>query len=372
MQVRVTKETGAVMYLGEQIINPTPERLTLSAQLGCSHVVIDTRPNDALKGPDGSWEADKITAHRRWVEEFGLKLDVLALDVGSFLLDSLYKPECARETAHRLRADIGAAAAGGVTTLKYNLQMVGITRTGFTQGRGGIRCSTFRASDYSPGNDADFSYWGVGHPGGGRKGADIGVNAAGTKEAVGQVLGNQIGAVTQAQGWRAIESFLEAVLPTAEKEGVRLAGHPHDPAYPPGGLNGIEHVVASLEGMQRFIALAPGSSSHGFNFCQGTIAEMSNDPNRIVLDAIREFGPTGKIFMVHFRNIRGGYLDFHETLPDDGTVDMAACIRAYREAGYNGILCPDHVPVSEFDPARERFFAFALGYTKGLIDATVA
>ena len=44
-------------------------------------------------------------------------------------------------------------------------------------------------------------------------------------------------------------------------------------------------------------------------------------------------------------------------------------LRAYRAIGYRGILCPDHVPASDLDPARERFFAFALGYTKGLLQA---
>jgi mannonate dehydratase len=121
--------------------------------------------------------------------------------------------------------------------------------------------------------------------------------------------------------------------------------------------------------MKRFLDIAPESPSHGLNFCQGTIAEMSSDPNQIVQDAIREFGQRKRIFMVHFRNINGGYCDFHECFPDEGSVDMAEAIRAYREVGYDGILCPDHVPVSDLDPARERFFAFALGYTKGLLHA---
>jgi D-mannonate dehydratase len=60
----------------------------------------------------------------------------------------------------------------------------------------------------------------------------------------------------------------------------------------------------------------------------------------------------------------------HECFPDEGSVDMAACIRAYRDVGYRCMLCPDHVPLSDLGPARERFFAFALGYTKGLIQAT--
>ena len=83
---------------------------------------------------------------------------------------------------------------------------------------------------------------------------------------------------------------------------------------------------------------------------------------------IRTFGPQRRIFMVHFRNIQGGYLDFREAMPDEGSVDMPACIRAYREVGYDGILCPDHVPFSDVDPNRERFFSFCLGYTKALLE----
>ena len=37
---------------------------------------------------------------------------------------------------------------------------------------------------------------------------------------------------------------------------------------------------------------------------------------------IRWFGSRGKIFNVHFRNIKGGFLNFQETFPDDGDVDM--------------------------------------------------
>jgi sugar phosphate isomerase/epimerase len=198
------------------------------------------------------------------------------------------------------------------------------------------------------------------------------VHALATKEAVGQVLSAKSGGVTEQQGWDALTHFVEQVIPTAEKAGVKLAAHPHDPAYPPGGLNGVEHVVGSIEGICQFLDLAPESVAHGLNFCQGTVAEMSEDPSDYVVKAIREFGGRKRICMVHFRNIKGGYLDFSECFADEGSVDMAASIRAYREVGYDGIPFPDHVPVSDLDPARERFFGFALGYTRGLLQAIPA
>ncbi len=355
------------MYIGEQLIDPTEDRLRLSAQLGVSHVVIDSRPNRQITGEDGSWKADRVAAQRRWIAGFGHELEVLALDVGSILVDSLRHREKAEARAEELRANIRAAGEGGVGTVKFNLQMIGITRTGLSDGRGGVQCSTFRYADYTPASDAEYSYWGVGYP------ASTGKDAPRLEKATatsGQLRPDQAGAIDAEAAWSAIGWLVEQLLPTAEKAGVRLAIHPHDPAFPKGGLGGVEHVVGSIEGMRRLIALAPESPSLGFNFCQGTIAEMSDSPSDYVLRAIAEFGPAGKIFMVHFRNIRGGYLDFMETLPDDGDVDMAACIRAYRAAGYKGILCPDHVPLSPLDPGRERFFSFALGFTRALLMAS--
>lgn len=347
------------MEIGEQLVNPTAERLRLSRQLGVRRVVVDNRPNTHLQGPDGVWDADKVADFRRWVESFGLSLECTALDVGSFLTDTIYAPERARERARRLEGDIAAAARAGLTMLKYNLQMVGITRTDHRPGRGGVRESAFRVEDYAPERDARHSYWGAGAP----------TTRPGAEAAAGQRLAGEVGTVSVDQAWAAIAALVEVVVPAAERCGIRLAVHPQDPAYPADGLNGVHHVVGSLEGMERLLDLAPASPVHGLNFCQGTIAEMSRDPNAYVLEAIRRIGARERIFMVHFRNIKGGYLDFSECFPDEGAVDMAACIRAYRELGYMGVLCPDHVPASELDPEKERFFAFALGYTRGLLQA---
>ena len=82
---------------------------------------------------------------------------------------------------------------------------------------------------------------------------------------------------------------------------------------------------------------------------------------------IRYFGARRKIFNVHFRNIRGGFLNFQETFPDDGDVDMVRGIRVYKEVGYDGMLMPDHVPHIADDEAGRQAFAFAFGYIRALI-----
>jgi mannonate dehydratase len=65
--------------------------------------------------------------------------------------------------------------------------------------------------------------------------------------------------------------------------------------------------------------------------------------------AIRRFGGPGKLFFVHLRDVRGVPDKFVETFHDDGQTDMAACIRAHRDVGFDGPAWPDHVPTMAGD-----------------------
>ena len=89
------------------------------------------------------------------------------------------------------------------------------------------------------------------------------------------------------------------------------------------------------------------SPYHGLNFCQGTVAEMLDDPAREIFAVIHWFGERAKIFNVHFRNIKGKKLDFMEAFPDEGDMDMPKALAAYRDVGYPYMLMPDHVPPIE-------------------------
>jgi len=352
------------MYISEQLLNPDERRLRLSAQYGVRNVVLDNRGTELVSSVGGVtvWDAARLRDYRKWIESFDMKLDVFALDVGSILLDSLVDIEGAKKQREVLAQNIQKAADAGITCLKYNVQMVGITRTGLKPGRGGAQNSGFVYAEYSAKEDQKNSYWGVGYPSNQEEGGAVSAALCGQK------LARDVPPVSEKAGWDAIEFLVEGLVPAAEKAGVRLACHPHDPAYPVGGLNGIEHVVGSADGLRKFLALS-SSQYHGLNFCQGTVAEMFREPGKHMIQTIEEFAATGRIFMVHFRNIRGGYLDFQEVFPDEGDVDMFEAVRAYQRGGYAGPLCPDHVPVSELDDGRERFMAFALGYTRGLLQA---
>ena len=85
-------------------------------------------------------------------------------------------------------------------------------------------------------------------------------------------------------------------------------------------------MLGTVEGLKRFVSMHE-SPYHGLNFCQGTVAEMLDDPGSEIDDVIRWFGTRGKLFNVHFRNIKGRKLDFMEAFPDEGDMDMARSLR---------------------------------------------
>src|SRR5262249_15117926 len=122
--------------------------------------------------------------------------------------------------------------------------------------------------------------------------------------------------------WERITYFLERVVPVAEEYKVKLACHPQDPGMPRGrAFRRIETVLGSVDGLKKFGSIQ-ASADHGLDCCQRTVSEMLQGPGKELFDVIPYFGSRRKIFNVHSRTIRGGFVNFQETLIDDGDVDM--------------------------------------------------
>jgi mannonate dehydratase len=180
----------------------------------------------------------------------------------------------------------------------------------------------------------------------------------------------EAGEVSEEQLWDNLKYFLEKVIPVAEKAGVQLAMHPDDPPLSP--IRGLGRIMRSVENYQRLVDLVP-SEVNGICLCQGNFTLMTDDlPN-----VIRDFGKQDKIFFVHFRDVRGNPKKFEETFHDEGKTDMNACMQAYRDIGFDGVLRPDHVPTMEGDSNDNPAYSalgrlFAIGYIKGLRESIYA
>ena len=177
----------------------------------------------------------------------------------------------------------------------------------------------------------------------------------------------QVGEVPESRLWETLHEFLERVTPVAEQYGVKMAMHPDDPPLSP--LRGIGRIMRSLENYQTLLDMV-ASPMNGITFCQGNFGLMTEDQPT----AIRHFGFQNKIFFVHFRDVRGHVENYIETFHDDGPTDMYACLQAYKEIGFNGVLRPDHVPTLSGEENDHPGYSslcrlYAVGYIRGLREA---
>lgn len=315
------------------------EVLAILAALGVNNIC-SRLPSAKL---DDNWSVDGLSRLRERVESFGIALDMVPLPMSSNPIARAENPAILLASPDRDREIDGICqmirntSRAGIPSVKYNLTLLGVVRTESTRGRGGARYSTFVYDDAK--QDPPLTEAGV-------VGAD--------------------------EYWERITYFVKRVVPVAEEYKVKLACHPQDPGMPRGkGFRGVETVLGSVDGLKRFVDIMP-SPYHGLNFCQGTISEMLTRPGQEIFDVIRYFGSRKKIFNVHFRNIRGGFLRFQETFIDDGDVDMLKALRVYKEVGYDGMLMPDHVPSIAGDARGAQAFAFTFGYIKALLSAVAA
>jgi len=175
------------------------------------------------------------------------------------------------------------------------------------------------------------------------------------------------GEVSEETIWSNIQYFLEAIIPVAERAGVRMALHPDDPPISP--LRGIGRILTSAANLRRVLSLVPSPAS-GITFCQASFKAMGEDIEALA----REWCGQKKLFFVHFRDIEGNREHFRESFHDNGPTDMPGMLRTYNECGFTGPIRPDHAPTMAGETNDDPGYAMtgkvlAVGYMKGIMDS---
>ncbi len=330
----VATSKSIAMHVGCQNGPTTATMLDFFKRHGVDHIC--GHPPDP--GATGRWSVDDLKRTKDLCQQHGVSLDMVALPLlssshidrerrGAIMLSAAGRDQDIED----IQRMIEACAAAEIPAIKYNLSLLGVLRTDPTPGRGGSQYSTWKLADAKNGDKL-----------------------------------TRAGLVSADDAWERITYFLDRVIPVCNQYKIRAACHPHDPGTPPEGFQGVTNVLGTVEGLKRFVTIQE-SPHHGLNFCVGTVAEILPDPGREICEIVRYFGERGKIFNIHFRNIRGHRDDFRETYPDDGDLDMLAVARTLAEVGYPYMLMPDHMPTHADDPSGSQAFAFGYGYIKGLL-----
>ncbi len=274
---------------------------------------------------EAPWKEEQLRRLKERVEGFGLKVGNLMLH--DFRDAILGRPGADRDI-EKVCESIRVAGKVGIPIVEYNWYALRAMGGYYKEpGRGG---SLLAAHDYDRSRELPVL-------------PDIGEHSA-------------------AQLWERYERFLKAVVPVAERAGVRLAVHPNDP--PPPRYRGTEQILGSVDGLRRVCEIVK-SPANGITFDTGVTREMGFN----VIENIRWFGGRDQINHVHFRNVvmRVPREKYTETFIDAGDNDMLACLRALHSTGYPRLLHPDHVPQLPDDPLSRGGWGYAVGQIKAMM-----
>jgi len=98
-----------------------------------------------------------------------------------------------------------------------------------------------------------------------------------------------------------------------------------------------------------------------------------------VNEVIDLLAPLGRIFYVHFRDVRGTVPSFAECFLGEGNIRPARVLKRLHDRGFDGFIIDDHVPamIGDVDTWGDtssaaycsRGRAHAIGYLQGAIEA---
>ncbi len=336
-----------------EFVPPTPHPLwRLCPQMGITDVIVKVNPD--LTGLPDPWRFETLSFLVSRLAEAGLRVAGLEGDPFDMSPIKEYGAHGGAEEDARREEAIGhylelleSMGRLGIPLLCYNFMVgKGWARTGVRDGRGGAKATCFSLHDA-------------------------------------EERGNGRLLLDADRVWANYAHFLKAVMPMAEKRGVRMGLHPDDPCLP--SLGGYARIFGSVEAYDRAYALAP-SPSNAVTFCQANFKLMAPAPE-VEMDgatewlsgAARHFGK--RIAFIHVRDVAGDRTDFTELFHDQGTTDQFALMRAYRAIGLDVPVRGDHVPemygdrliAANCQPGYSTLGRlFANGYLKALLRGTDA
>lgn len=165
--------------------------------------------------------------------------------------------------------------------------------------------------------------------------------------------------------------FLEGIIPTCEKYGVKMAVHPDDPAWPVFGIPRIAHTKEQLKAILELV----DSPANCLCLCTGS---LGSEPNNDLPAIIRQLGKGNRIACAHVRNIKFlGDKEFYESahLTSSGSLDMFEIMKAFYDIGFDGYIRPDHGRMIWGETGRAGYGlydrALGLTYINGLWESIV-
>ena len=288
-------------------LNADVKQMRRLKQIGVNHVSTGGWTNqEALSNPK-PWKINELQGYMNKFKENGLTLINLMHPVG---INIVLGREGRDAEIEIFKESLRVASVCGLPNVEYNFYVDRLVEGYYeTEGRGGSGLTSF---DFSKVKDLSPK-------------PEIGIHKA-------------------EEVWANLTYFLKAVIPVAEKAGVRLALHPNDPVSQTS--HGSDQIMANLAGWKRLITIVD-SPCNGITFDCGVTREMGEDP----VEVCKYFASRDRINHVHYRNVISEipYDKYTEVFIDEGQVNMFAVMQELMKHGYKRGLYPEHPHILDYD-----------------------
>ncbi|MFB9329409.1 mannonate dehydratase [Paenibacillus aurantiacus] len=326
--------------LGQRML--TPDNFRFARQMGCTDIVAHltdyTEPVIDLARHEEMYTLESMLRLKEQMIAEGLAFHAIENFCPAHWYDVLLDGPRRGEQMERLKTIVRSAGRAGIPVVGYNFSIAGVWGlTNEAAARGRARTAVFHNPDQTPipqGTVWNFVY-------------DPGAPES------------YVAPIAEEQLWDRVERFLREIIPVAEEAGVIMAAHPDDPPLPT--VRGTARLVYKPDYYRRLLDLYP-SPSNKLEFCMGTTAEMTEGS---VYEAITDYGRD--IGYIHFRNVKGKVPHYDEVFLDEGDIDMIRALRLCKRSGFDGVLIPDHTPMTQCAAPWHAGMAYALGYMRAAI-----
>jgi mannonate dehydratase len=339
-------EQGIRVAVG-QFNELTEEKLRFASQIGVTGIQLN---NPKLPG-ESRWEEADIRALVDKARAHGLTLEAIENVPTHFYNKAMLGLEGRDTQIENYIATVRNVGRAGVPILGLHFMPNSVWRTQrLSPGRGGAANTSF---DMAEVEGKSVKEWRTFMP-----------TSLGRADSM-PVFDDPDEVVTAERMWENYCYFMDRVLPAAEEAGVRIALHPDDPPVPM--LGGVARIFKLPADFKRAWQRYRDSPSWGLDLCLGCCSEMPGAADD-VRDMVSFFGPKGRIFYVHFRDVQGTVPKFQECFIGEGNYDPAEIMALLKRSGFTGFLLDDHVPHMDDDTEwNHRGRAHAIGYMQGLL-----
>jgi len=185
--------------------------------------------------------------------------------------------------------------------------------------------------------------------------AEVGVRVVGC----GLPIDRQATEEENAEQLKRVADFYTRLCSVAERVGARIITHS---PWPPNRRSWLW----AGDRFAEFFTAAP-SPANGYLYDNAIHHMLGEDPAA----AAKQFAD--RIFFVHIRDVRksagagAAGTGYDEVFPGTGELNFVNVLRALKDVGYSGVLCPEHFPIIPGDVREAAATTYAVGYYRGIL-----